>query len=154
MAIGLAFCWAALNWCLAVQWMKRLPRRALLWAGALGLVCFWVLVVAPSALAQQAGDPGGGGYVFLGKLCGLMAAAAAPAGVGNAAQIQGVIRAVVNILRVLFLVYLVIALVTVFNALREGEDVQTVARTPILAVVVVGIVEALSVLIGGQVASC
>lgn len=46
---------------------------------------------------------------------------------------------VFNVLRGLFLLYVGLALVTTVNALRQDEDWQSVARTPLLVALAVGV---------------
>jgi hypothetical protein len=54
-----------------------------------------------------------------------------------------------NTLRLMFVVYLVIKLVGVANAAREGEDWQTLARTPAITLVTVAMGDVLCGLITG-----
>lgn len=84
--------------------------------------------------------------VFLGRLCSLMLSVVNVGGAGMG-QVDDLIRATVNVVRALFVLYLAIALIGVFNQMQRDEEWQVAARTPLLAVVIVGIVEAISTLI-------
>jgi hypothetical protein len=54
---------------------------------------------------------------------------------------------VFNVLRGLFLLYVGLALVTTVNALRQDEDWQSVARTPLLVALAVGVSDVVTNLI-------
>jgi len=56
---------------------------------------------------------------------------------------------VFNVLRALYILYLAVAFIGVVNAVRQDEDWQTVARTPVLVVVVVTVADVLTGLITG-----
>jgi len=86
---------------------------------------------------------------FLGKLCGLMSSVVDSMGTtGTGGEtIKNLIRATVNVVRALFILYLAIALVGVFNQMQRDEEWQVAARTPLLALIIVGIIEGISALI-------
>ena len=54
---------------------------------------------------------------------------------------------VFNAIRALYLLYIAIAFVGVVNAVRQDEDWQTVARTPLLVVVVVTVADVITTLV-------
>lgn len=56
---------------------------------------------------------------------------------------------VFNTLRALYIVYLAVAFIGVFNAVRQDEDWVTAARTPILVVITVTLADILTGLITG-----
>ncbi len=56
---------------------------------------------------------------------------------------------VFNAIRALYLLYIAIAFVGVVNAVRQDEDWQTVARTPLLVVVVVTVADVITQLVVG-----
>ena len=88
--------------------------------------------------------------LFLDKLCGLMLSVVEIEGAtttGGAVTISTLIVATINIIRALFILYLAIALIGVFNQMQRDEEWQVAARTPLLAVVIVGIIEGISHLI-------
>ena len=88
--------------------------------------------------------------LFLDKLCGLMLSVVNIEGTnttGGAVTISTLIVATINIIRALFILYLAIALIGVFNQMQRDEEWQVAARTPLLAVVIVGIIEGISYLI-------
>lgn len=51
---------------------------------------------------------------------------------------------VFNVLRALYLLYIAVALIGVINAVRQDEDWQVVARTPLLVVIAVTIADVLT----------
>lgn len=88
--------------------------------------------------------------VFLTRLCGLLVNVVniAQGGAGTGATgIDVLIKAIVNVLRGVFIIYLVIALVNVFNQIQRDEEWGVAVRAPILAIVIIGIVEAISSLV-------
>jgi len=124
------------------QMVGRLPVliQRMVVAGGTALY-FWTV----STLPAQA--------MFLGKLCGLMQSVVS--GAGSSGNIDGLITATVNVVRALFILYLAIALIGVFNQMQRDEEWQVAARTPLLAVVIVGIVEAISnLIVPGSVSTC
>ncbi|MCS6781915.1 MAG: hypothetical protein NZ482_01860 [Gloeomargarita sp. SKYG98] len=126
---------ASLFWPAALWIARQIPQwlfRAM--AGLVTLV--YLLLLAQPAQA-----------LFLGRLCGLMLQVVNIPGVGATSQVEALLKATVNVVRGLFILYLAIALIGVFNSLRNDEDWQQAARTPILAVIIVGIVEAISFLV-------
>ncbi len=58
-----------------------------------------------------------------------------------------VIMLVFNVLRGLFLLYIGLALITTVNSLRQDEDWQSVARTPLLVALAVGVSDVVTTLI-------
>jgi hypothetical protein len=56
---------------------------------------------------------------------------------------------VFNTLRALYIIYLAIAFIGVFNSVRQDEDWQTAARTPIIVVICVTLADILTGLITG-----
>jgi len=92
---------------------------------------------------------------FLGKLCGLMTSVVDSMGTTGGEAIKNLIKATVNVVRALFILYLAIALIGVFNQMQRDEEWQVAARTPLLAIIIVGIVEGISTLIvSGSVTDC
>lgn len=99
-------------------------------------------------------------YAFLGRACRVLLKITE--GVGNQGQgseaIANLIRATVYIIRGLFLIYFGIAAVNVFRQMQSGEDWQTAARAPLVAVILVAAVEGISFLVapesGGSEQSC
>jgi hypothetical protein len=67
-----------------------------------------------------------------------------PAGGAN---IGNLVTLVFNVLRGLFLLYVALALITTVNALRQDEDWQSVARTPLLVVLAVAVSDVVTTLI-------
>jgi hypothetical protein len=57
---------------------------------------------------------------------------------------------VFNVLRALYLLYVAVALIGVINAVRQDEDWQVVARTPLLVVIAVTIADVLTSFIIGS----
>lgn len=113
-----------------------IPEHKLPWLS----VCFgsgaWLGVAFPShALFFQAAEE----YVqtiFAGANTG-----------GGAAGVDGLIPLLFGALRVIFVLYIGIALVRVINAFRNDEDWQTAARIPLITVLCIVIGDALSTLI-------
>jgi hypothetical protein len=70
-------------------------------------------------------------------------------GSGGLGVDQTATKMVFNVLRALYILYLAVAFVGVINAVRQDEDWQTVARTPVLVVVVVTVADVLTGLIVG-----
>jgi hypothetical protein len=56
---------------------------------------------------------------------------------------------VFNVLRALYLLYIAVALIGVINAVRQDEDWQVVARTPLLVVIAVTIADVLTAFVIG-----
>jgi hypothetical protein len=71
------------------------------------------------------------------------------AGAGGAAIGTEAVALVFNVLRALFLIYLGISLVRVVNSVRQDEDWQTIARTPLLILVTVFVADVMTTLIVG-----
>lgn len=67
----------------------------------------------------------------------------------NVAGSGTAVAIVFNALRALYVLYLAVALIGVVNAVRQDEDWQTVARTPVLIVVVVTVADVLTTFITG-----
>ncbi|MBM0744892.1 hypothetical protein JOY44_25570 (plasmid) [Phormidium sp. CLA17] len=113
-----------------------IPEHKLPWMA----VCFgsgaWLAAALPShALFFQAAEE----YVqtiFAGANTG-----------GGAAGVDGLIPLLFGTLRVIFVLYIGIALVRVINAFRNDEDWQTAARIPLITVLCIVIGDALSTLI-------
>jgi len=84
---------------------------------------------------------------FLGKLCGLMSSVVDSMGTTGGEEIKNLVKATVNVVRALFILYLAFALIGVFNQMQRDEEWQIAARTPLLAMIIVGIVEGISTLI-------
>jgi hypothetical protein len=70
-------------------------------------------------------------------------------GAGGANAVGPVVKLVFNVLRGLFLLYVGLALITTVNALRQDEDWQSVARTPLLVALSVGVADVVTTLIVG-----
>jgi hypothetical protein len=66
---------------------------------------------------------------------------------GGGGNIGPVIKLVFNVLRGLFLLYIGLALITTVNSLRQDEDWQSVARTPLLVALAVGVSDVVTTLI-------
>jgi hypothetical protein len=80
--------------------------------------------------------------VFLDKACGLLNTVFSSSGATvNPVQIT------INIIRAMFIIYLAIALIQVFNSMRQDEDWQMAVRAPVLAVLVIVIVDVISTLV-------
>lgn len=62
-------------------------------------------------------------------------------------QASGAVPLIFNALRAIFLIYVAIALITVMNSFRQGEDWLSVARSPAVVVVVIGLGDVLTTLI-------
>lgn len=62
-------------------------------------------------------------------------------------QVESVIKLVFMIIRIIFILYVCGALVSVITSAREGSDWQTVARTPAIVIAMVLIIDVLSILI-------
>ena len=54
----------------------------------------------------------------------------------------------------MFIIYLAISLIHVFNLMRQDEDWQMAVRAPVLAVLVIVIVGAISSMITSNTATC
>jgi hypothetical protein len=142
---------------------------------ALAAVLFWEWAIKASRLVGRMPQIlrylmlGGGTFVyyfsstmmpaqamFLGKLCGLMKDVVDnTSNTGGGNTIGNLVQGIVNVVRALFILYLAIALISVFNQLQRDEEWQAAARTPLLAVVIVGIVEAISnLIVPGTVTNC
>lgn len=80
--------------------------------------------------------------VFLDKACGLLDTVF-KAGGGSVSPVQ----ITINIIRAMFIIYLAIALIQVFNAMRQDEDWQMAVRAPVLAILVIVIVDVISTLV-------
>ncbi|WP_218082498.1 hypothetical protein [Anthocerotibacter panamensis] len=63
---------------------------------------------------------------------------------GNFPQANGAIVLVGNALRALFVIYVAVSIVSVINKLRQDEDWQTAARTPIIVTVGITIMDVLT----------
>lgn len=110
------------------------PEHKLPWLS----VCFgsgaWLGVAFPSqALFFQAAE------TYMTTLIN----GAAGAG-GNAAGAQAMVPLIFGVLRVIFVLYVGIALVRVINAFRNDEDWQTAARIPLITVLCIVIGDAIS----------
>ncbi|HEY9824222.1 MAG TPA: hypothetical protein V6D19_02155 [Stenomitos sp.] len=80
--------------------------------------------------------------VFLDKACGLLSSVFSSAG----ASVDPV-KITINVIRAMFIIYIAIALIQVFNNLSRDEDWQTAVRAPILAILVIVIVDVISSLV-------
>lgn len=78
--------------------------------------------------------------IFLDRACGLLQDVFNGAQ-GTTTQGLGAVQITFNMIRALFLIYLAIALINVFTAFRQQEDWQTAVRAPILAILVVVILD-------------
>ncbi|MGB8700190.1 MAG: hypothetical protein WCD18_12300 [Thermosynechococcaceae cyanobacterium] len=88
--------------------------------------------------------------VFLDKACGLLDSVFKSSG----ASVNPVVITI-NIIRAMFILYLAIALIQVFNSMRQDEDWQMAVRAPVLAVLVIVIVDVISTLVvSGSAATC
>jgi len=92
--------------------------------------------------------------LFLDRLCVLMLNVVNPISGTASNNVSQLIVATVNIVRALFILYLAIALIGVFNQMQRDEEWQVAARTPLLAVVIVGIIEAISSLVTNANGQC
>jgi hypothetical protein len=68
-------------------------------------------------------------------------------GAGGGQNIGALVTLVFDVLRGLFLLYVGLSLITTVNALRQDEDWQSVARTPLLVVLAVGVSDVITSLI-------
>lgn len=63
---------------------------------------------------------------------------------GSQGDASGAVSLIFNVLRGLYLLYIAVALIGVINAVRQDEDWQVVARTPLLVVIAVTIADVLT----------
>lgn len=91
-------------------------------------------------------------YAFLGRACAVLLKITNLAGENSAGQEQigRLIRASIYIVRGLFLVYLAIAAVNVFKQMQSGEDWQTAVRAPLVAIILVAVVEGISFVVAPE----
>jgi hypothetical protein len=98
-------------------------------------------------------------YAFLGRACGVLkritsSTALGGSGIGDtgaSGNVTRLIEATIFIVRGLFLVYLAISAVNVFKLMQRDEDWQTAVRAPLIAVVMVAVVEGISVIVAPNV---
>jgi len=89
-------------------------------------------------------------YAFLSRACAVLLEITSNTNIGQnqgANNIDDLIRATIYIVRGLFLVYLAIAAVNVFKLMQRDEDWQTAVRAPLIAVIMVAVVEGISALV-------
>jgi len=87
-------------------------------------------------------------YAFLGRACAVLLEVTRSTNLGQGGgNIDDLIKATVYIVRGLFLVYLAIAAVNVFRLMQRDEDWQVAIRAPLIAVVMVAVVEGISALV-------
>jgi hypothetical protein len=72
---------------------------------------------------------------------------------GDVQTIKDGIKLTFNALRAFFLIYIAVSLIKVVNAVREDEDWQTLARTPILTTLIVSVGDLLTQFFVGNNAS-
>jgi hypothetical protein len=97
-------------------------------------------------------------YAFLGRACGVLKKITSSTGLGGgigdtgaSGNVNRLIEATIFIVRGLFLVYLAISAVNVFKLMQRDEDWQTAVRAPLIAVVMVAVVEGISALVAPNV---
>ncbi|MCG9890611.1 MAG: hypothetical protein MH252_06020 [Thermosynechococcaceae cyanobacterium MS004] len=87
---------------------------------------------------------------FLSTACGLLNEVFSSSGAA-----VNPVKITINIIRAMFIIYLAIALIQVFNAMRQDEDWQMAVRAPVLAILVIVIVDVISQLVvEGGAGSC
>ena len=89
-------------------------------------------------------------YAFLGRACAVLKEITASTQMNTQAggeNIDGLIEATIYIVRGLFIVYLAIAAVNVFKLMQRDEDWQTAVRAPLIAVIMIAVVEGISAII-------
>ena len=124
-----------------ISWKFDLPKGQLIglqiFAIALILTVFWLDYFAAPAQAQ-----------FFGKAEDFFKNTLTEG--TNDSGTNSAVSLVFNVLRALYLLYIAIALIGVVNAVRQDEDWQNIARTPLLVVVAVTIADVLTgFIIGG-----
>jgi hypothetical protein len=148
----------------AIAWpqYQRLPRywrwgaRFLVAGGVACVAAIWLSSYEPA----QAQFFRGAEIFFSSTFCGTVpatsstttfnSATAQAAGTCAAGSVGNAITIVFSALRALYILYLAVSLINVINAVRQDEDWQTVARTPVLIVVVITLADILTGLIIGQ----
>ncbi|MGD1913601.1 MAG: hypothetical protein ACFB2X_23005 [Rivularia sp. (in: cyanobacteria)] len=124
-----------------IAWRLDLPKHKIIgWqilAIAIILCAFWLDYFAAPAQAQ-----------FFGKaedfFKNTLTEGSSDSGTNDAVSL------VFNVLRALYLLYIAVALIGVVNAVRQDEDWQNIARTPLLVVVAVTIADVLTGFIIGN----
>jgi uncharacterized membrane protein YidH (DUF202 family) len=87
--------------------------------------------------------------VFLDRACGLLNTVFSSAGATvNPVQIT------INIIRAMFLIYMAIALIQTFNSMNRDEDWQVAVRAPVIAVLIIVIVDVISQLVTTDSGTC
>ncbi len=124
-----------------VSWRFNLPKRQLIalqiLAIAFVLAAFWLDYFAAPAQAQ-----------FFGKAEDFFKNTLTEG--SNDSGTNAAVGLVFNVLRALYLLYIAVALIGVVNAVRQDEDWQNIARTPLLVVVAVTIADVLTGFIIGS----
>ncbi len=124
-----------------ISWRFNLPKHQLIVLQilviALLLTAFWLDYFAAPAQAQ-----------FFGKAEDFFQNTLTQ-GSGDSGT-KAAVGLVFNVLRALYLLYIAIALIGVVNAVRQDEDWQNIARTPLLVVVAVTIADVLTGFIIGS----
>jgi len=89
-------------------------------------------------------------YAFLGRACAVLKEITSSTQLDTQAggeNIDGLIEATIYIVRGLFIVYLAISAVNVFKLMQRDEDWQTAVRAPLIAVIMIAVVEGISAII-------
>ena len=145
---------------LGVCWVGYTRFIAYLWRRYSGLDAGLRLSVGAAVLTIYARWTQEPAYAFLGRACGVLKKITSSTGVGGGGgigdtgaggNVARLIEATIFIIRGLFLVYLAISAVNIFKLMQRDEDWQTAARAPLIAVVMVAVVEGISMIVAPNV---
>jgi len=150
LAIGLLSCILGLGWDHYLWVIKRLRQRyeASFDRGLRLTVGAAVVMLYHRWTSQPA-------YAFLGKACGVLKKITSSTGLGGGdtattgagGNVTRLIEATIFIMRGLFLVYLAISAINVFKLMQRDEDWQTAVRAPLIAVIMIAVVEGISAIV-------
>jgi hypothetical protein len=145
---------------LGVCWVGYTRFIAYLWRRYSGLDAGLRLSVGAAVLTIYTRWTQEPAYAFLGRACGVLKKITSSTGLGGGSgigdtgasgNVTRLIEATIFIVRGLFLVYLAISAVNVFKLMQRDEDWQTAVRAPLIAVVMVAVVEGISVIVAPNV---
>lgn len=156
LAMGLLLCILGLGWDYHLWVIERLRQRyeASFDRGLRLSVGAAVLVLYQRWTSEPA-------YAFfLGKACGVLKKITSSTGLGggdatttgSGGNVTRLIEATIFIIRGLFLVYLAISAINVFKLMQRDEDWQTAIRAPLIAVIMIAVVEGISAIVAPDVA--
>lgn len=101
--------------------------------GTLAGSLFWTPVYAQTSGGSSSCNVGGGLFAGIGGLMSRVVSGVRNSGGSvNQQNFCNVVSILVNSLRVVFVIYLIVGLIQVINAVRQGEEWKDVARMPLI----------------------